>query len=374
MTLPGQTEAAIPPPGELLVGTYTETLPFVTGTAPGILSCSYEDGVVGPPALLAKARNPSWLTINGSGRTVYAIHEVTDFEGQAAGGITAYARDPATGELTSLGSHSSAGQSPAHAAICGPAPYVLVANYDSGSVASFGTGQDGALTRLAGLRQHVGSSADQERQAGPHAHMVCPDPVTGRVLVADLGLDTVLSYDLGADGVLTERVAQRIICPPGAGPRHIAFHPDGRHLFVLNEMHSTLITLRREGTRFVQSGITSTLPRGCTQHSEAAEVGVSASGRYVFASNRGFDSIAMLALDPGSGTLDLVHVEPTRGREPRAFCQTPDGRYLLVANQDSHSIVTLAIDEDAPALRAVSSTTVPSPVCLVFAPVAAAQS
>lgn len=298
--------------GELLVGTYTERLPFVDGTAPGILSCSCEDGVVGPPALLAAARNPSWLAIAPSGRNVYAIHETADFEGQAAGGLTAYARDPATGALTSLGSQPSGGLSP--------------------------------------------------------AHMSCPDPVTGQVLVPDLGLDMVLSYDVGEAGELTERVAQRIICPPGAGPRHVAFHPDGRHLFVLNEIHSTLITLRREGARFVQSGITSTLPDGCAQHSEAAEVRVSASGRYVFASNRGFDSIAMLALDPGQGTLALVHVEPTRGREPRDFCQTPDGRYLLVANQDSHSIVTLAIDEDTPALHAVSATTVPSPVCLVFAP------
>jgi 6-phosphogluconolactonase len=373
VTLPDQVEAELPLRGELLVGTYTEKLPFVTGTAPGILSCSYEDGVVGPPALLAKARNPSWLTITGSGRNVYAIHEVGDFEGQRAGGVTGYARDPGTGELVSLGSHSSGGLSPAHVAVCGPEQYVLVANYDSGSVAVFGTGADGALTRMVGLCQHVGSSADPERQAGPHAHMVCPDPVTGEVLVADLGMDMVLSYDLGTDGVLAERVEQRIICPPGAGPRHVAFHPDGRHLFVLNEINSTLITLRREGTRFVQSGITSTLPGDCTQHSEAAEVRVSASGRYVFASNRGFDSISMLALDPGQGTLELVHVEPTRGRGPRAFCQTPDCRYLLAANQDSHSIVTLAIDEDAPALRAVSSTTVPSPVCLVFAPVPAAQ-
>ncbi|HET7140993.1 MAG TPA: beta-propeller fold lactonase family protein, partial [Candidatus Limnocylindria bacterium] len=123
---------------ELLVGTYTERLPFVDGTAPGILSCSCEDGVVGPPALLAAARNPSWLAIAPSGRNVYAIHETTDFVGEAAGGLTAYARDPATGALTSLGSRPSAGLSPAHVALGGPRPFVLVANYDSGSVAAFG--------------------------------------------------------------------------------------------------------------------------------------------------------------------------------------------------------------------------------------------
>jgi 6-phosphogluconolactonase len=133
-------------------------------------------------------------------------------------------------------------------------------------------------------------------------------------------------------------------------------------------MDSTLVTLRRDGTRFVQTDVTSTLPDSCTDHSEAAAVRVSATGRHVFASNRGFDSIAMFRLDPASGTLTLVHVEPTRGGEPRDFCPTPDGEYLLVANQDTHSIVSFAIDEDEPTLRPVSATHVPSPVCLVFGP------
>ncbi len=163
-------------------------------------------------------------------------------------------------------------------------------------------------------------------------------------------------------------MGERIVTRPGAGPRHLAFHPNGQFLFLLNEINSTLVTLRRDGTSFVETDTRSTLPETAAIHSEAAAVRVSASGRYVFASNRGYDSIAMFRLDEAAGTLTLEHVEPTQGREPRDFCQTPDGKYLLVANQDSDSIVSFAIDEENPTLRQVSATRVPSPVCLLFAP------
>lgn len=360
MTAPGHAQ--------LIVGTYTERLPHVNGTAPGILGCAYHDGTTSAPTLLAQARNPSWLTVTASGRNVYAIHETADFGGEAAGGVTAYARDDRTGALSEINSRSSAGLAPAHVALYGEEQRVLVANYESGSVASFSVDERGGLGALAGHRQHVGSSVDPDRQTGPHAHMICVDPETDRVLVPDLGLDAVLSYEVSDTGEFTERVRERIVTRPGAGPRHLAFHPDRQFLFLLNEINSTLVTLRRDGMSFVETDIKSTLPETCTDHSEAAAVRVSASGRYVFASNRGYDSIAMFSLDEAAGILTLEHVEPTQGREPRDFCQTPDGKYLLVANQDSDSIVSFAIDEQVPGLRPVSATTVPSPVCLLFAP------
>ncbi len=353
---------------QLLVGTYTERLPHVNGTAPGILGCAYHDGTTGAPTLLAKARNPSWLTVTASGRNVYAISETADFGGAAAGGVTAYAREVSTGALSKINSKPSAGLAPAHVALYGDERRVLVANYESGSVASFSVDERGGLGALAGHCQHAGSSVDPARQAGPHAHMICADPATGRVLVPDLGLDSVMSYEVSETGALVERVEDRIVVTPGAGPRHLAFHPNGQFLFLLNEINSTLVALRRDGTGFVETDTRSTLPEAAAVHSEAAAVRVSASGRYVFASNRGYDSIAMFRLDEAAGILSLEHVEPTQGREPRDFCQTPDGKYLLVANQDSDSIVSFAIDEERPALRQVSATRVPSPVCLVFAP------
>lgn len=358
---------------QLIVGTYTERLPFVNGTAPGILGCAYHDGTTGPPTLLAKARNPSWLAVTASGRNIYAIHETVDFGGEAAGGVTAYAREASTGAVSEINSISSAGLAPAHVALYGEEQRVLVANYESGSIASFSVDDRGGLGALVGHCQHVGSSVDPARQAGPHAHMICVDPVTDRVLVPDLGLDAVLSYEISETGELVERAEERIVTRPGAGPRHLAFHPNRQLLFLLNEINSTLVTLRRDGMSFVETDSKSTLPKACTDHSEAAAVRVSASGRYVFASNRGYDSIAMFSLDEAAGILTLEHVEPTRGREPRDFCQTPDGRYLLVANQDSDSIVSFAIDEEEPALRQVSATRAPSPVCLLFAPVQSAD-
>ncbi|HET7016534.1 MAG TPA: lactonase family protein [Streptosporangiaceae bacterium] len=353
---------------QLIVGTYTERLPFVNGRAPGILGCAYHDGTTGAPTLLVKARNPSWLAVTASGRHVYAIHETADFDGKASGGVTAYARDLNTGGLSEINSSSSAGLAPAHIALYGEDHRVLVANYESGSIASFNLDERGGLGALVGHRQHVGSSVDPARQQGPHAHMICVDPVTDRVLVPDLGLDLVLSYEVSQSGEFVERAEERIVTTPGAGPRHLAFHPGRQFLFLLNEINSTLVTLRRDGMSFVETDTKSTLPETCTVHSEAAAVRVSASGCYVFASNRGYDSIAMFSLDEAAGTLTLEHVEPTQGREPRDFCQSPDGKYLLVANQDSDSIVSFAIDEEDATLRQVSATRVPSPVCLIFAP------
>jgi 6-phosphogluconolactonase len=355
-------------PGQLIIGTYTERLPFVTGTAPGILACSYADGQLGEPALLAEARNPSWITSSASGRLVYAIHETTDFDGQPGGGITAYARDQVTGELELLNSRSSAGLAPAHVALTATESHVLLANYESGSVAAYALDERGGLAGLTGFGQHAGSSADQARQAGPHAHMVCPDPVTGRVLVPDLGLDAVLSYQVSETGELIEAPGERINLPPGSGPRHLAFHPGGQYLFLLTELTSMLVVLRRTPGGFVATDTQSTLPANCPDHSEAAAVRVSAAGRYIYASNRGYDSIARFEFDAAPGTLTLAQLTPTLGREPRDCCLSPDGRYLLVANQDSDTIVCFEIDEDTSALRPVSQVRVPTPVCLLFAP------
>ena len=176
----------------------------------------------------------------------------------------------------------------------------------------------------------------------------------------------MLVYRLGADDSLTERPEARIDCLPGAGPRHLAFHPDSRHLFLLNELDSTLAVLRRTGDRFERTDIASTLPAEFTGHNQTSAVRVSASGRSVLASNRGYDSIAVFAFDAERSTVELRLVEPSQGREPRDFVQTPDGTQLVVGNQDSDTVVCVAFDESAPSLTAVSTVEVPTPVCLRF--------
>lgn len=351
-------------PRSLLIGTYTEKLPHVDGKADGILTADFEDGVVGSSRVAATVRNPSWLTTTADGQVLYSVVETVEFEGQKGGGVAAYARDPHTGILTPLNTASSAGTEPAHLELDPSGRFLLVANYRTGSVAVFVLEHDGSLGNMVDHVQHEGSSVHPVRQTGPHAHQILFDPVTGHVIVPDLGMDAVLFYTLDDSGHLRELEASRIEVTPGAGPRHLAFHPDQRHLLLLNELDNTLVVLRREGTGFTTTDLKSTLPADFKGHNQTSAVRVSASGNLVFASNRGLDSIAVFAFDADSGTAELKAVEPTRGLEPRDFIETPDGSLLLVANQDSDTIVTFAIDASVPSLTYVSTAAAPTPVCL----------
>jgi len=352
----------------LVIGTYTEKLPHVDGHATGILGARYETTEITGLTVPAQVRNPSWVTTTPDGRFLYSVVETVEFEGGPGGGVVAYARDVETGALTLLNTASSGGVEPAHLEVDPSQRFVIVANYRTGSVAVFAREADGRLGAMVEHVQHEGSSVHPERQTGPHAHQILFDPVTGEVLVPDLGLDAVLVYRLGEDGTLRERPEARITCAPGAGPRHLAFHQDGQHLFLLNELDNTLAVLRRDGDRFVQTQVSSTLPADFTGHNQTSAVRVSASGKSVLASNRGYDSIAVFAFDAATSTVTLRLVEPSLGREPRDFIQTPDGRHLLVGNQDSDNVVLFAFDEAAPSLSAVSTAEVPTPVCLRFVP------
>jgi 6-phosphogluconolactonase len=353
-------------PATLLIGTYTEKLPHVDGHAAGILQAQYDDGAVSANVVLAEVRNPSWLTTTPDGRFLYAVVETKEFEGQEGGGVAAYSRDTSSGALTLLNMASSAGTEPAHLELDPSGRYLLVANYRTGSIAVFALAPDGSLGAMVDHVQHSGSSAHAIRQTGPHAHQVLFDPVTGFALVPDLGLDAVLFYELDDAGQLTEHVDARLAQVPGAGPRHLAFHPDGDHLFLLNELDSTLVVYRRTANGFAQVDLKSTLPADFDGHNQTSEVRVSASGALVFASNRGLDSIAVFAFDPAAGTVELKLVEPSLGLEPRDFIQSPDGGHLVVANQDSDNIVTFALDETVPSLTHVSTVDAATPVCVRF--------
>ena len=362
-------------PRQLLVGTYPERLPHVSGKAEGIMLCTFAEGRVGPPSLVASVRNPAFITATPSGDHVYAASETLEFEGQPGGGLTAFSRDPGTGALHPLNTRPSGGEQPCYIAIDELSGFALVANYGTGSVAVFERRRDGSLGQMTDFVQHRGSGPDQVRQTGPHPHMVVfyPSHVggeerDGKALVPDLGADAVFTYSVSPSGKLAEKREMRLSTKAGAGPRHLRFHPGGRHLFVLNELDSTLMVVRLEGARLVAVATVSTLAAGSSSTSMAAEVRVSLSGKYVFASNRGpgSDNIAMFAFDEGSETISLVRVEASRGEVPRDFTQSPDGRYLIVANQDTDTVVTFEIDEDEPGLKFVSETEVPTPVSLLF--------
>lgn len=354
---------------ELIIGTYTERLPHVNGQAGGILSCRYEAGTIGPARVLARTRNPSFLVLSPGGRRLYAVNETVKFEGHPGGGVTAFARDPRSGGLSLLNTRPSGGVEPAHLELAPGGRFLLVANYRSGSVAVFGLEADGSIGPMTDHVQHDGSSVHPVRQSGPHAHMIMFDPVNGHVLVPDLGVDAILCYELSDQGKLAERPGGRIKMAAGAGPRHLAFHPLGASLLVVNELDNTLVALRREGDSFVTTDIASTLPEGFHGHSQAAAIRMSPSGRSVLVSNRGADSdtIALFRFDADQGTLARAGFAPTEGREPREFIFSADGRFVIVASQDSGALVVMEFDEDVPRLRYRSSAPVPTPVCLRIA-------
>jgi 6-phosphogluconolactonase len=351
----------------LLIGTYTETLPHVTGRAHGVLGTTIDGGTLGAVETLGATRNPSWLTVSDDGLAVYAVAEAVDFEGTDQGGVVAFARDPETGALTLLGSQPSGGAEAAHLAIDPTGRFVVVANYGSGTVVVFPILEDRSLGEATDVVQHYGSGPDAARQESPHAHQVVFDPTGEQLIVVDLGVDSLYFYDLDETGRLAERVDERFSTEPGAGPRHVALHPDGRHLFVLNELDSTLLVLRRDASGFAQVHAASTLPADFDGHSQAAEVRVSPSGRFVYTSNRGdLDSIAVFGFDADAGTIALLLVQPSVAVVPRDFLLTDDGSLLIVAGQESDSIVTFAVDEDGPALTELGRIEAPTPVCLVL--------
>jgi 6-phosphogluconolactonase len=356
-------------PEELIIGTYTERLPHVDGQAEGILSCRYEAGTIGPVRVLARIRNPSFLVVSPDGRRLYAVNETVEFEGQPGGGVTAFVRDTRSGDLSLLNTRPSGGVEPAHLELDPSGHFLLVANYRSGSVAVFGLEADGSIGPMTDHVQHEGSSVHPVRQTGPHAHMIMFDPDSDQVLVPDLGVDAILCYELSDEGKLIERPGRRIDTAPGAGPRHLAFHPSGAQLLVVNELDNTLVALRRDGDGFVTTDVASTLPEGFRGHSQAAAIRVSPSGRNVLVSNRGVDSdtIALFRFDADKGTLELAELAPTEGREPREFIFSTDGRFVIVASQDSNALIVMEFNEEAPRLRYLSSTPLPTPVCLRIA-------
>ena len=308
-------------------------------------------GKLAPMGLAAASNNPSFLAIHPNHRFLYAAIEVGDFEGQTSGAVAAYSIDRSAGKLTFLNQVSSHGAAPCHVTVDKTGKYVFVANYDGGSIAVFPIGADGKLGEASAAIQHHGSSVNQERQEGPHAHCIQPSPDNRFTLVADLGLDEVLVYRFDpAKGTLTPDDPPFGKTPPGAGPRHFAFSPNGKFVYVINEIQCTASTFAYDAQRGALRLLDtiSTLPEGykLTHHDSTAEIRVHPSGKFVYGSNRGHDSIAVFAVDPASGTLKALEHVSTQGHTPRGFEIDPTGSYLIAANQDSDSLVVFQIDRN----------------------------
>ena len=248
--------------------------------------------------------------------------------------------------------------------------YALVANYTSGSVAVFPVEADGRLGEASAFVQHSGSSVNKDRQAGPHAHWIETTADNRFAIAADLGLDELLVYRFDAkNGTLAANDPPYAKLDPGSGPRHIAFHPNGKFVYVVNELGSSITAFSYDAGRGALKKLStvSTLPKGFVGSNDAAEIHVHPNGRFLFASNRGNDSIAVFAIDRHTGALTPVGHFPVLGKTPRDFDIDPTGRLLFVANQDTNNISVFRIDLRSGRLTATGQELhVPSPVCLKF--------
>lgn len=349
------------------LGTYTG------GKSQGIYlsRLELETGRLEPARLVAKVASPSFLALHPSGRFLYAVNESDRFrEEKNAGGVSAFALAPETGDLTFLNTQSSKGAHPCHLTVDGTGRWVLVANYSGGNLAVLPIDEKGFLGPAAQVVRHEGWSSNAQRQNEPHAHSINLDAANRVAVAADLGIDKLMIYDFdAATGRLTPSDSPAVRAAPGSGPRHFTFHPEGKRAFVINELSSTLTSLTYDPKKvqFTEAYTISTLPGGKpVPGNSTAEVQVHPSGKFVYGSNRGHDSIAVFKLER-RGRLGWLENEPTQGKTPRNFGIDPTGRWLLAANQDSDSVVVFRIDSKTGMLEPTEHRIeVGKPVCVKF--------
>lgn len=362
---------------EAPVETYNAYVGTYTGSgSKGIYLCKFnaQTGEIGEAQLAAEVGSPSFVAIHPNQKFLYAVTESAEFNGKPSGSVSAFAIDAKSGKLTLLNRQSSQGAGPCHLVVDATGKNVLVANYSAGSIACLPIDADGKLKEATSAIQHTGSSVDKDRQEAPHAHSINVDLGNRYVFVADLGLDKVLVYKLDAEkGLLTPNDPPSASVEPGSGPRHFAFHPSGHFAYVINEMGNTVTAFSYDESRGELKSLQSisTLPADFKGTSYTAEVQVHPTGKFVYGSNRGHDSIAVFRVDEKTGKLTFVETEPTQGKFPRNFRLDPAGNFLLAENQDSDNIVVFKIDQESGALAPTGhKVKVSKPCCIRMMPAA----
>jgi len=348
----------------VFVGTYTAKT-----ESKGIYAYEFDSdaGKLAPKGVAAETRDPSWVVVHPSGKFLYAANEA----GKAST-VSAFAVDAKSGKLTLLNQLPSLGEDPCYLSFDKTGKYVLVANYSSGTIVVFPILADGRLGEHTATLKDQGTTGPHKNQGGPHAHWIETSPDNRFALVADLGLDEVLVYKFdAASGTLTPNEPAFVRLKAGSGPRHVAFHPSGKFVFVVSELSSTATSFdynAKKGT-LKEIGTVSTLPPGFSGRNDVAEAAVHSNGKFLYVSNRGNESLAILSIDPAKGTLAPVSGIPTGGKEPRHFAIDPSGKYLLAENQFSNNIVVFRIDPATGGLAPTGQVVdVPSPVDTAFLP------
>lgn len=361
----GKDKKPIPPKKDFLAfaGTYTTKT-----QSKGIYAFRYDatSGKLTALGVAAETPDPSFVAIHPSGKFLYAVNE-----GGKASFVTSFSLDVKTGKLTQLNQVPSLGEDPCYIALDRSGKYLLVANYTSGTLAVFPILADGKIGEKTALHQDSGKlGPNKERQEGAHAHWIETSTDNRYALAADLGLDQILIFQFdAAKGTLGPHLPPAAALKAGSGPRHAIFSPNGKFLFVASELASTATSFsydaKKGDLKLVNS--VSTLPPDFSGRNDVAEVAIHPSGRFLYVSNRGMDSIAIFAVDVKKGTLAAMGGVPTGGKEPRHFSFDPSGNFLFVENQFSDTIVTFHVDANTGQLTPTGDNiAVPSPVCLKF--------
>lgn len=353
----------------LYIGTYTST-----GKSEGIYVHEFdaETGKLTPLHIVKNVLEPSFLTISNDRKHLYTVNELLEYEGKKSGAVSAFLIDQKTGNLQFLNKQPSFGDAPCHIAVSANQKFVLVANYLGGNVSVYPIENDGKLGEKVDLVQHSGSSLNLSRQESAHAHSITLSPDNRFAYACDLGTDKIYIYEFNsANGKLTPNPKQANYEPKlGAGPRHFAFHPNGKFAFVINELDLTITSLafdKNPGTlKEIQT--VPTLPAGASREgATCADIHISPNGKFLYGSNRGHNSLVCYQIDEKTGQLKYIQHTSTQGKKPRNFAIDPSGKFLLVANQDSDNIVVFQIDEKTGKLQSTGNVAqVPVPVCLKF--------
>jgi 6-phosphogluconolactonase len=351
---------AAPKPMLLYIGAYTNNM------NKGITVAKFDPatGAISDMTLAAETSNPTFLELHPNGKWLYSICEISNFDGQKVGGLCAWSIDRATGKLTELNRVSTKGPGPCHVNLDRKGAMAMIANYGGGSTASFKILPDGKVSEAVSFFQHEGKGPVARRQDGPHAHSINPTPDDKYAVVCDLGTDEIRVYELvPSTGAMKPHKSVKLA--PGSGPRHFAWHPNKRFGYSVNELASTVTAFTYLPGDLEEIHSVSTLPEGFKGQNTTAEIRVHPTGRWLYASNRGEDSIAAFSVDSKTGKIAPLGNTPTQGVQPRNFFIEPSGRWLLAANQKTNNVIVLEIDQKSGKLQSTGKgITVGQPVCL----------
>lgn len=325
-----------------------------------------------PLGLAAETPSPAYLTLDLKRRLLFCVNETNSSDGKTGGAVSAFSIEPETGKLKFINAQPSGGTRPCHLVLDKAGKNLIVANYSSGSTAVFPVANDGRIGAATCVVQDTGKSVNTNRQTGPHMHGIALSPDNRFAFVCDLGIDKIMSYKFDADhGKLTPNDPPSVSITPGSGPRHIVFRPDGKFAYAINELASTVTAFSYDSQAGALKEIqtVSSLPGYFDGTNTAAEIGVVPSGHFLFASNRGNETVVLFEIDQDTGMLNWVEEQNTGGKTPRQFGIQPSGKHMVICNEDSNTLLVCRIDKDNGRLKPWGVfADAPSPVCAVFLP------